>query len=67
MNAIYITREGHRWELEDLVPSLFFPGFLCGRRKDTGALVQVHEHRLCPAEPSCPAGQPCEQSTANPS
>lgn len=60
MNAIYTTREGHRWELEDVVPSLVFPGFMMGNRKPDGKLVHVHHHRLrfdvpAPPEQSPPA------------
>lgn len=44
--AIYTTREGQKWELKNVEPIRFAPGFYYGDRVDNGQLVQVHEHRL---------------------
>lgn len=46
MRALYTTREGQKWELRNVAPITFAPGFYYGDRVDNGQLVQVHEHRL---------------------
>ena len=66
MNAIYINREGERWELLDVTPNPFFPGFWYGKRKDTGQLVNVHKHRLQPLENETVETQPQESTPARP-
>lgn len=63
MRAIYTTREGKVWELRNVAPIKFAPGFYYGDRVDNGQLVQVHEHRLS----FTPEPPPSEDKGTNPS